>query len=58
MGSPTLQVVSTLDMSLLLADIKIMVASNLVYAECLESKGDPNNLWWLVGDSGFLLHDG
>jgi len=58
MGSPTLQAASTLDMSPLLADIKTVVASDSIYAEYLESKENPNNPWWLVEDSGFLLHDG
>jgi len=56
-GSPTLQAASTLDMSPLLADIKTVVASDLIYAKHLESKEDPNDPQWSVEDSGFLLHD-
>ena len=58
MGLPTFQVVSSLDMSPLLVDIKTVVASDLIYAKCLESKKDPNDPQWLVGDSRFLLHNG
>ena len=57
MKSLTLRVASMLDINSLLANIKLAVTSNLLHAEHLKLRGDPNNPHWLVSNNGFLLYD-
>ena len=52
-----LWVASTLDINSLLANIKLAVTSNSLYAECLKSREDLNDPHWSVNDNGFLLYN-
>ena len=57
MESLTLQVASTLDTNSPLANIKLAVTSDLLYAEYLKLRGDPNNPRWLVNNNSFFLYN-